>query len=285
MKIRPMPRVAVIIPAFNRAAVLPRAVASVLNQDYRDYELIVVDDASTDDTAERMRRLSGGHRLAYHRLPLHRGVSAARNIGVSRTRAPLVAFLDSDDCWDLDKLSRHLEWIDRHPAFRLSQTRERWVRAGRRVNPPKTHEKRHGWIFEESLRRCMITPSSVIIQRSLFEEVGGFNESLPVCEDYELWLRITCRYPVGLLDRYLLTRYGGRDDQLSNSFMGLDRFRIRGIMDLLGSGVLDERRAESARRSLREKARIVGNGYRKRGNDEFWKHYRRIGERYAAART
>jgi hypothetical protein len=160
--------------------------------------------------------------------------------------------------------------------LRISQTKEIWVRNGRRVNPPLTHEKKQGYIFEQSLHRCMITPSSVMMQKSLFHEAGGFNESLPAGEDYDLWLKITCSHSIGLIDEFLLTRYGGHRDQLSATVMGLDRFRIRSIIDLLNSTKLSEEQDVLARRELAKKSNIVAHGFRKRGRTEEYERYRRI---------
>jgi glycosyltransferase involved in cell wall biosynthesis len=273
------PAVSVIIPTYNRAHLIDRAVRSVLNQTFDDYELLVVDDGSTDGT-ENLRVFKNPH-LRYLRLPEKRGVSAARNAGVKATSAPLLAFLDSDDEWLPHKLEKQVRWMADHPKYRIVQTLEIWLRRGKRVNPPKTHEKFQGDLFSTSIERCMITPSSVVLTRSLFEETGGFNESLHACEDYDLWLKITCRYPVGLVDEYLLTRYGGHDDQLSSSVPVLDRFRITGLIDLLESGCLTPEQERLARENLLKRARIVGRGSYKHGNKDDYERYQDIIRRFS----
>jgi glycosyltransferase involved in cell wall biosynthesis len=252
----------------------------VINQTFSDWELIVVDDASDDGTGDLFETAEKDPRIRYSRLPLHRGVSAARNAGVSMSGGTWLCFLDSDDEWHKNKLRKQVAWLSDNRGFRIVQTQEIWMRKGVRVNPPLTHAKVHGYQFSENLERCMITPSSVMLERSLFLECGGFNESLPACEDYDLWLRITSAFPVGLLDEPLLTRHGGRDDQLSASVPVLDRFRIRSILDLLGSGKLSEEQTDLARRQLVKKAGIVANGYTKRGNKEYGEIYERLARRY-----
>jgi len=274
------PLVAVIIPTFNRAALLERAVQSVLHQTFRDFELVVVDDGSTDNTAELPVFKNPDPRLCSIRLPENRGVSAARNAGVKATTAPWLAFLDSDDEWLPEKLEKQVRWTQLHPDMYIVQTREIWIRHGRRVNPPKTHEKIEGDLFAASLERCMITPSSVMLRRTLFELAGGFNESFQACEDYDLWLRITCRCPAGLVVEYLLKRYGGHADQLSATVPVLDRFRIQSVIDLLASNVLTEEQKKLARKSLLKRSHIVAQGYKKHGNEEAHERYKKIIAQY-----
>ncbi len=271
-----MPLVSVIIPTYNRASVLDRAILSVLGQTMRDYECIVVDDASSDSTPHLIGRLPHAEAVRYIRLPFRKGVSAARNAGVAAASAPWLAFLDSDDEWHSSKLEKQMEWHCRNPAIRVSQTQEIWIRRGVRVNPPATHRKAGGLIFEASLARCMVTPSSVLLEKNLFLEEGGFNEALPACEDYDLWLRITCAHSVGLIDEFLLTRYGGHADQLSATVGVLDRFRIQSIMDLLQSSRLSLAQADKARVVLAKKAAIVANGCKKRGIMEEYERYAHI---------
>jgi len=276
-----MPQLSVVIPTYNRKHILPRAVDSVMCQSFRDFELFIVDDAS-DDGTETLDIFSGAYpNITIIRFPLHRGVSAARNAGVRQAQAPWISFLDSDDEWHKDKLKRQMQWHTEHPEFRIFQTKEIWIRNDKRVNPPKTHEKINGWQFSENLERCMITPSSVMMEKALFFEAGQFNESIPACEDYDLWLRITAAYPVGLVDDFLLTRYGGRRDHLSAEFIGLDRFRIRSIAQLLATTHLSGAMRRAATTMLITKATIVANGYTKRGMPQEYEHYLSIARRYA----
>ena len=274
-----MPLVSVIIPVYNRKNLLPRALQSVLNQSHADLEIIVVDDCSSDGVSE-LGLLSSDKRIFFVRQPFRSGVSKARNEGVRRSRGEWVAFLDSDDEWLRQKIALQLKWFSRHPGCRIVQSKEVWIRNGSRVNPPRTHEKIEGDLFEASLDRCMITPSSVVLSRELFDQAGGFNESLPACEDYDLWLRICINHQVGLIDEHLLIRYGGHSDQLSLNVMILDRFRIRSILQLLEHNQLRNVQRTLAVETLRKKAALVANGYNKRGNQEMYERYISIVKRF-----
>jgi glycosyltransferase involved in cell wall biosynthesis len=274
-----MPLVSVIIPTYNRKILLERAVNSVLKQTFTDYELIIVDDASQDNTGDSSFLKEHGQKLFYHYFPTHRGVSAARNFGVQKSRGAWMAFLDSDDQWIPKKLEKQCAWLAAHPEFLICQTQEIWVRNGVRVNPPKTHAKIHGLQFKENLERCMITPSSVMIEKKLFLETGGFSEDFPACEDYDLWLRITRDFQVGLIDELLLIRYGGHADQLSSTTPMLDKFRIQSMESILKDNKLSALQRKQVLHELCKKADIMANGFKKRGNDKEYEHYRHIAER------
>jgi len=262
------PFFAVVIPVHNRPGELARAVDSVLAQTCRDFELVVVDDGSTDATSEVAA--SYGDRIRLIRQE-NAGVSAARNRGIAATRAPWIALLDSDDAWRPDKLARQRRFAEERPDCSILQANEIWVRNGRRVNPPETHRKRDGRIFRESLARCMVSPSAVALRRDLFERYGPFDERLPACEDYDLWLRITAFEPVGLIDEDLLTRYGGHDDQLSRRFWGMDRFRVHAIVRLLEEygERLGPGDREAAIAAALERCALLAAGAARRGNAAF----------------
>ena len=273
-----MKSISVIIPVYNRKELLKRAVTSVLKQRYTDYELILIDDCSDDSPFEEIASLSP--QIITKRLEFHCGVSAARNAGILHSRGRYLAFLDSDDEWLPKKLERQIEWFAANPQSRIVQTREIWIRDGKRVNAPKTHEKTGGDIFYQSLDRCMITPSSVLMERSLFDEVGGFNEALPACEDYDLWLKITHKYPVGLIDENLLIRYGGHSDQLSATTPMLDRFRLRSMLDLVSTAQLSPQQKSAACGLIAKKAQIMAHGFLKRGNTDQYEHYDYLARQY-----
>ncbi len=270
------PLVSVIIPTFNRAKMVGNAIASVLAQSFRDFELIVIDDGSTDDTRERLTRLPSGVRVHFQE---NRGVSAARNKGVALATGSLLAFLDSDDLWLPEKLSRQVAFFNHHPETLICQTEETWVRNGRRVNPKNRHRKPSGMIFSPSLSLCLVSPSAVMIKRALFEEMGGFDESLPACEDYDLWLRISCRYPVFLLDEPLIIKQGGHDDQLSAG-VGLDRFRIRSLTKILETERLTVDQYRAAVIKLQEKCAIYAGGCLRRGRDEEASQYQQLARKF-----
>jgi glycosyltransferase involved in cell wall biosynthesis len=263
-------RVSVIIPTHNRAAWLAEAVGSVLAQTYQDFELLVVDDGSTDGTAEVLAGLAG--QITCLRHPHRRGVSAARNTGIAAARGEWLAFLDSDDLWLPEKLARQLDFIRTHPGLRLCQTEEIWVRRGVRVNPPRSCRKVGGRIFLPSLERCLVSPSAVVLHRSLIDEHGGFDESLPAAEDYDLWLRLAWRYQVGLVPQALVVKRGGHADQLSRQW-GLDRFRIQALVKLLQEPGLPADYRAAARRILIEKCHLYAQGCGKRGKVSEARYY------------
>ena len=269
-----MPRVSVIIPTYNRAALVQEAVASVLAQTYRDFELLVVDDASTDGTSTALAVFNG--KIQVLSRPVRGGVSAARNTGINAAQGEWLAFLDSDDLWLPEKLARQLDFMAAQPHLFLSQTEEIWVRRGVKVNPPVTHKKEGGRILLRSLERCLVSPSAVILHRRLFSDHGGFDEDLPAAEDYDLWLRLSWRYDVGLLPEPLIIKRGGHADQLSRQW-GLDRWRIKALQKLLAEPELPEPYRQAARHTLAAKCAIYAQGCHKRGKVAEAQEYQQLG--------
>lgn len=250
--------ISIIIPTHNRLGPLLRAVDSVLNQSFREFELIVVDDGSQDATLEFLSRYDDS-RLRVFSVP-HGGVARARNFGVSQARHDWLCFLDSDDVWRRHKLSEQVRYHHRNPERVLSQTDDVWIRNSVRVNKMKKHQVREGDIFAPSLKLCLICCSSVMMKKSIFDAVGGFDESLETCEDYDLWLRLTCQYPVGFVAKPLVTKFGGHADQLSKKFPMMDRYRIFALEKLLQSGLLNEAQTEVTRAELEWKKTILRRG-------------------------
>jgi len=258
------PDVSVIIPTHNRKDFTEKAVQSVLAQTYRNFEIILVDDGSNDGTFEFKTRDS---KLRYL-FQENRGVSSARNLGIENARGEWIAFLDSDDYWLPRKLEAQLRFHAENPRFRISQTQEIWIRGGKRVNARNKHKKPEGPLFEASLPLCIISPSCVMLHRNVFKKTGVFDEQFTVCEDYELWLRVTLYFEVGLLDKALTVKTGGHADQLSKRYWGMDRFRIRAIEKTLTHDRLTSSQKDACLRELGEKCRIYGNGCLKRNRSE-----------------
>ncbi len=272
-------KVSVIIPSFNRVALLSRALNSVLTQSDAPDEVIVIDDGSTDRSRLLVER--DYPQVRYVRQ-VHTGVSAARNHGIRLARNNWVAFLDSDDEWHADKLALQCEALKQQPDYRVCHTDEIWIRNGRRVNPMHKHSKQGGWIFQQCLPLCAMSPSSILIHKEVFAAVGYFDEALPACEDYDLWLRITAKYPVLYLSEKLLNKYGGHADQLSKQHWGMDRFRVIALEKIINSGGLDPENERAALDMLNRKIEILLNGAKKHNNREILNcypmkqsHYRR----------
>ena len=270
------PLVSVIIPTYNRGWTIKEAIDSVLAQSFIDFELMVVDDGSTDNTSEILDSYRDDIKVLSQE---NNGVSAARNRGVATASGIFIAFLDSDDLWLPEKLSSQVDFFNSNPDALICQTEEIWVRKNMRVNPKKRHKKPWGMIFEPSLDLCLVSPSAVMIKRSLFEEVGVFDETLPACEDYDLWLRISCRYPVFLIDTPLIIKRGGHFDQLSAS-SGLDKFRIKSIKKIIESNLLSKTQYKAAVKTLKEKCTIYASGCRKRGRLDEAMYYTLLSKRF-----
>ena len=263
-------QISVVIPSYNRLPTLIRAIDSVIAQTSKVDEIIVVDDGSTDNTATEISS-------RYPQLTLlhqaNNGVSSARNYGIKQAGGDWIALLDSDDSWLPDKIQRIRQAHQQNPEIHLFHSDEIWIRNGVRVNAMNKHQKSGGWIFQQCLPLCVISPSAVVIKRNLFDVVGFFDESLPACEDYDLWLRICHRFPVQYVDHPLINKYGGHEDQLSNKYWGMDRFRIRALKKLLANAELNQGDLEAAESTLEGKLKILLKGANKHGNqsviDEF----------------
>jgi glycosyltransferase involved in cell wall biosynthesis len=275
-KIEIKPQVSIIIPTYNRGWIIKEAIDSVLAQDYTEFELIVVDDGSTDHTSGVLDSYGKDIKVLSQK---NKGVSAARNRGIAEASGKFIAFLDSDDLWLSQKLSVQIEFFNQNPDALICQTEEVWIRNGLRITPKKRHKKPSGMIFKPSLERCLVSPSAVMIQRSLFDRVGEFDETLPACEDYDLWLRISCRFPIHLIDTPLIIKRGGHDDQLS-SRAGLDKFRIKAIEKIIKSGLLSDDRHRAAVKTLKRKCDIYAAGCRKRGREEEARYYAKLADNY-----
>jgi len=261
------PAVSVIIPTFNRRTMVRHAIGSVMAQTERDFELIVVDDGSTDGSCELLKALASrraGERwgFRFERIS-NRGPAGARNHGLAIARGRYTAFLDSDDLWKQGKLALQLNHM-RSRGRAISQTQEIWIRHGRRVNPGLRHRKLGGDIFVQSLRTCLISPSAAMVETRLLRQAGGFDERMRACEDYDLWLRLLAENQADLLDDALVVRRAGHLDQLSATTPALDRFRILALMKLVAGGALGAKRRLSALEVLAEKCTVYGKGLRRR---------------------
>lgn len=260
-----MALISVIIPTYNRENFILESVESVLNQTFQDFELIVVDDGSTDSTVKKLQPFFS--KIIYIKQP-QKGPSAARNTGVRVSVGAWICFLDSDDLWMPKKLEKQIEFLRSNSEAKICYTEEIWYRQGRRVNPAQKHRKFSGWIYEKMLPLCIISPSSVMLHRSIFEDVGLFDESLPACEDYDLWLRIGTKYPVYLLSDFLIIKRNGHEGQQSQKFWGMDRFRILALKKMLDAGNLPEKYQIATRNIFEKKCSILANGCEKRGKKE-----------------
>lgn len=262
--------IAVVIPTYNRKLLLARALRSVYAQTRVPDQIIVIDDGSTDGTESMVKTDFPGVDYYYQD---NAGVSAARNRGIKRSTSEWLAFLDSDDEWLPEKLELQELVLQQSPEQRVCHTEEIWIRNGKRVNPMLKHAKTGGWIFQRCLPLCAMSPSSIMIHRELFNQLGDFDETLPACEDYDFWLRITAHYPVLFIEQPQIVKYGGHEDQLSAKYWGMDRFRIQALDKLLDAEPLATGDRVAAVAMLKRKAEIFSKGARKRGKVQDAEYY------------
>ena len=263
--------ISVIIPTYNRCDLLKRAINSVIKQTITPKEIIIVDNGSTDQTYQMVSSLFP--EINYF-IEKKRGVSAARNKGILESKSKWIAFLDSDDAWKPTKLEKQMEYsVFNQDKYRIIHTDETWYRNKKFLNQLKKHKKSGGNIFKNSLQLCCISPSSVVLKKQIFDDYGLFDENLEVCEDYDMWIRITSKEEVGFLDSPLVLKYGGHSDQLSKKFWGMDRFRIKSLEKNLKNEHFSKSQKINVLDTLIEKLTIVSGGALKRGNKETFKKY------------
>ena len=254
-------KISVVIPTFNRISLVARAIDSVLKQSLNPYEIIVVDDGSDDGTSEMIQNKYKSIKLIQQQ---NNGVSAARNNGIKHAKGDWIGLLDSDDEWTEKKLENQADRLIKTPEYDFCHTNEIWIRNGVRVNQRKKHEKYGGYIFDKCLDICRISPSSVLFRKNILDHVGWFDDQLPVCEDYDLWLRITAEYRILFIDEPLIIKYGGHDDQLSHSVESIEFFRIMSLENLLDKTELSTDNKVLAIKMIIKKYNIYLNGLVKR---------------------
>ncbi len=270
------PNISVIIPSFNRAETLTRAIQSVLGQTYQNFELLIIDDGSSDDTRHVVEKYP---QLIYHYQD-NQGVSCARNIGCHMAKGEWIAFLDSDDEWLPTKLEQQCRFILEHPKISCVHGEEIWIRNGKRVNPKKKHQKGGGDQFISSLELCLISPSTVMLRKDVLFSLGLFREDFTVCEDYDLWLKLTSRYEVGFISEPLIRKYGGHTDQLSQKYKAMDYYRVKSIDWVLRNLELTELKKQKAMEVLRTKCEILLRGYIKHNNLAHYEEVKSILQSY-----
>lgn len=265
------PFFSVIIPTYNRAHTIERAISSVFAQNFDDYELIIVDDGSTDRTQEVLTFFAKNKpNNVFVKLlrTENKGVSAARNHGVNYASGTWLSFLDSDDEWLPHKLQAQHDFIQNNPEYKLVHGEEIWIRKGVRVNQKKVHQKEGGDIFERATELCLISPSAVAIEADTYNEHGGFREDFPVCEDYDLWLKITSLMPVGFIEEPIINKYGGHEGQLSTKFKAMDFYRVKSLKWILENRDLTPKKRNKVLEVALKKCTILINGYEKHKNEE-----------------
>lgn len=255
----------IIIPSYNRKTFLKKAIISVQNQTFKNWNLWVVDDGSTDETSDMVHLFfASDPRIKVISLKSNQGVSQARNKGIEQGAGEWVAFLDSDDEWKKEKLKEQIKYSEKNPDFPLIHCNEIWIKNKKILHQKKHHKKQGGRIFTSSVQLCCISPSAVVLRRSLLNEVGWFREDFPVCEDYEMWLRITSRYSVGFVEDILVIKHGGHTDQLSYKYPAKDYWRIKALKNYIRDTNLSQEERAQVKKMIIQKAQILLRGYERR---------------------
>lgn len=271
----PICPVSVIIPTYNRAEFLQKAINSVCRQTQPCAEIVVVDDGSTDNTMELLEAIKDKHRIPLTVIHTdNRGVAAARNLGIQKARYDIIAFLDSDDHWNRKKIEKQYSAFVQQDRYQISYTKERWLRQGKHINQKLKHIPKHGDIFFHCLELCAVGMSTVMMRKSLFNQVGLFDEEMRCCEDYDLWLRISYRHEFLLINEPLTVKEGGRKDQLSSIYrLGMDERHIYSIKKLFDQGCLQMVQHNLAMQEFERKIQIFANGCFKHGKAEIADRY------------
>jgi glycosyltransferase involved in cell wall biosynthesis len=209
------PKISIIIPTYNRAGLLPQALTSALKQSFSDFEILILDDASTDDTYQRISSFLEDPRVRYIKHPQNIGISANRNYGISIAKGTYIAMLDSDDLWlDESKLSRQSEILDTHPDIGIVGTYVKIIdKEGKETGKISTHAA------DASIRRSMMFrnqffQSSILMRKETLVDAGNYDEKIPIWEDYELYLRIGKLHQLRNIPEFL-TAYRDHDSNIS----------------------------------------------------------------------
>jgi len=242
------------------------AINCVLNQTYNIDEIIVVDDGSTDNTQDILEKIHGIKVIRTENL----GVSHARNIGIKKARNSWLAFLDSDDIWLKDKTEKQVLLHNKDENLMFSHTNERWIRDGKKIKYPKSLKKPEGECFLQNISTCKIAASSVLINKKVFNAVGLFDESMSVCEDYDMWLRILYDYQIALIDDVGIIKRAGHP-QLSSRIFAIDRYHIKTLQRFV-----DTKYSKQVKDEIIRKCNILIKGAKKHNNQEVLKQYLKV---------
>jgi len=262
-------KISVIIPSYNRAKFILKAIDSILNQSIQIDEIIIVDDGSTDETKELVTSISNDHiKYIYQE---NKGVSNARNIGIKVAKNQWLCFLDSDDIWHENKIEKQINFHQKNTHIFFSHTDELWMFNNKIINQKKHQQKPFGFCFEKNIPNTLIGASTVMIHKKVLEDIGYFDETLVACEDYDLWLKILLKYELGLINEKLITKIAGHENQLSFTTRLIDEYRISSLLKHKNSKYKDLILSE-----IVKKCNILIKGAIKHSNKEIEEKYTKL---------
>ena len=267
-----MALVTVIIPTYNRDHQTLKAIKSVINQTFTDWHLIIIDDGSEEKYYSYLKNnIPQDNRIILKQINHCGRVGKVRNKGIKESLTPYIAFLDSDDYWLEDKLALQLDYLKENPHINWLHSYEIWRRNDKEISQKNQKHYKEGNIFKDCLQKCIVGPSTVILKKELFQYYGLFSETLEVAEDYELWLRIASKEPIGYIEDPLSVKIDHNNQQLSHKYPYIVPFHIEALEGLLH----DYYKEETSERYLLkdiliQKYRIWLKGAKKRN------HYKEI---------
>jgi glycosyltransferase involved in cell wall biosynthesis len=262
-----MPQVSVVIPTYNRRQLIEKAIESVLAQTYSDWEIVVIDNGSTDGTDKHLLA-KYGNTLRLIRLDTNVGIPKGRNVGIREARGGYVALLDSDDYWKPNKLSRQMRCFEEDPSYGMVATQ------CSSVTPDGSTRERNrpgksGWVLVDLFKANFIRTSSAVIKKEVLDSIGLFDEELAECEEYDLWLRVASKWPIGFINEPL-TVYLDNPEGVS-----VDRLRGRLFRQkVLEKGYLHEQIPASIyTKRLARNCFVIGRHYLRKGEREEARRY------------
>jgi len=259
-------KISVIIPTYNRAEFISKAIESVLEQSYKADEIIIIDDGSNDNTKEIVKNYPV--KYIYQE---NKGVSSARNKGIKKAKNEWVCFLDSDDIWEIQKLEKQVFFHKQNPHILFSHTDEKWLFNGKEIRQKPYQQKQNKLTFLDHTQNTFIGCSTVFIHKKIFDTLGMFDESLTACEDYDLWLRILREYELSFIDEKLIQKIAGHKNQLSFDTPLQDQYRIKSLLKHIDSPYSKEIKKEIVKR-----CEILIKGALKHGNKEVELYYSKL---------
>ncbi len=262
--------ISAILPFYNRAATIRRALKSILDQTNSVNKIVLIDDGSTDDWKDQVEDLIENPLIDLIQTP-NRGVSHARNIGIEHAQSEWVALLDSDDMWKPNKIQMIKDFSHSEKEQNLIHSNEDWILNGKPLTQLKKHKKYGGYIFDKCLPLCSISPSASLFRRALWSDIGKFDEKMPVCEDYDFWLRVCTKHPAHFITESLVTKFGGHQDQLSRKYRAMDYWRLYALTKWILKNPNKTIHHSLVIEEILKKSNILIQGSKKHGNDELLK--------------